>query len=35
MEILGYNCQKRICIEGLDNKLTKFIIDLIVSLVSI
>ena len=35
IEILGYNYQKMICIEELDNKLTNFIIYLIVSSVSI
>ena len=35
IEILGGNCQEMICIEGLDNKLTHCMIDLIVSSVSI
>ena len=35
IEILGYNCQYMICTEGLDNKLTHFMIDLIISSVSI
>ena len=35
IEILSYNCQKMICIEGLDNKLTHFRIDLIISAVNI
>ena len=35
MEIVGYNCQQMICIEGLDNKLTNFMIASIISSVSI
>ena len=35
MEILGCNCHLKICIEGLDNKLTNFMIDVVVSSVSI
>ena len=35
IEILGDNCEYMICIEGLDNKLTMFMIDLTVSSVSI